>query len=678
VRISKEPIFDSKFLAGSRPLIFPLVLKLFGNNEEAVVWAQGMFSILSWGLLAVAVASSLHLTFLRIIAFGMILVLSFYRYVIAWDSVLLTESVSLSLMALFLASWLWLVKSWRWHKVALLSFVTLLWTFSRDTNAWVVFMVALFLLVLVVLRQIDKKYLVPAIAFVGMFLLSNLSADHGDRWVFPFQNILGRRILSDTQAVNFFANCGMPVSPSLMERAGGYANSSDRAFYEDSALEGYRVWLHENGKSCYVKWLLTNPLESVRRPIAEFDSLVSMQNIQPFLFSKNFSPVLPGRLEAILFPRQALLFVSIVLLGLALIAILGKAWTQNKSWWIIIGMILLIFPHYFITWHGDVMGIYRMKYKVLLTAPYMIPVVDRFRSIFDRYDIELIIPPVQERMEETDLLQYAGQFDGTICGDDRYTARVIEACCPRLRVISKWGTGVDSIDAEACSRYQIKLGRTQNAFTLPVADTVLGYILAFARRQPWMDREMKSGKWEKLPGKSLSEYTLGIIGVGNIGKAVTRRARAFGMKIYGTDIVDIDHVFITETGIEMTDLQTLLSRSDFVSINCDLNPTSYHLINSDTLALMKSNAVLINTARGPIVEEQALIEALQVKRLAGAALDVFEQEPLPFENPLQKMDNVLLAPHNANSSPAAWERVHWNTIRNLVEGLGLEYHFTYA
>jgi phosphoglycerate dehydrogenase-like enzyme len=210
-----------------------------------------------------------------------------------------------------------------------------------------------------------------------------------------------------------------------------------------------------------------------------------------------------------------------------------------------------------------------------------------------------------------------------------------------------------------------------NAFTTPVADTVLGYMLAFARRQPWMDKEMKTGEWEKIPGKSLSECTLGVIGVGNIGKAVTRRARAFGMKVYGTDIIDIDHVFVIETNIEMTTLETLLSHSDFVSINCDLNPTSYHLMNSDTFALMKPTAVLINTARGPIVDEQSLIAALQAKRLAGAALDVFEHEPLPLESPLLKMDNVLLAPHNSNSSPAAWERVHWNTIRNLLDGLGI-------
>jgi D-3-phosphoglycerate dehydrogenase len=311
-------------------------------------------------------------------------------------------------------------------------------------------------------------------------------------------------------------------------------------------------------------------------------------------------------------------------------------------------------------------------YTVLFTAPYMIPFLDRFRPVLKRYDIELIVPEVRERMEEEELLKYAGQFDGAICGDDRYTARVIEACLPRLKVISKWGTGVDSIDAQACSRYGIELGRTLNAFTTPVADTVLGYMLAFVRRLPWMDRAMKSGEWDKIPGKALSECTLGVVGVGTIGKVVTRRARAFGMQVLGNDIIEIDHVFVTETGIEMTSLEGLLSRADFVSINCDLNPTSQHLMNAATFALMKPFAVLINTARGPIVEEQALIDALQAKRLAGAALDVFEVEPLPLDSPLLKMDNVMLAPHNSNSSPTAWERVHWSTIRNLLDGLEID------
>jgi D-3-phosphoglycerate dehydrogenase / 2-oxoglutarate reductase len=164
-----------------------------------------------------------------------------------------------------------------------------------------------------------------------------------------------------------------------------------------------------------------------------------------------------------------------------------------------------------------------------------------------------------------------------------------------------------------------------------------------------------------------------VVGVGTIGKTVIRRARAFGMKLLGNDIVAIDHVFIAETGVEMTTLDDLLARADFVSLNCDLNPTSRNLINARALSLMRPNAILVNTARGPIVDEKALVEALKMGTIGGAALDVFEAEPLPADSPLKQMDNVMLAPHNANSSPAAWERVNWNTIRNLVEGLGMTF-----
>jgi D-3-phosphoglycerate dehydrogenase len=127
----------------------------------------------------------------------------------------------------------------------------------------------------------------------------------------------------------------------------------------------------------------------------------------------------------------------------------------------------------------------------------------------------------------------------------------------------------------------------------------------------------------------------------------------------------------------MTSLENLLKNSDFVSINCDLNPTSHHLMNANTFAMMKPTAVIINTARGPLIDEKSLIEALQAQRLAGAALDVFEVEPLPLDSPLIKMDNVMLAPHNTNSSPTAWERVHWSTIKNLLDGLGLKYDETF-
>jgi phosphoglycerate dehydrogenase-like enzyme len=310
---------------------------------------------------------------------------------------------------------------------------------------------------------------------------------------------------------------------------------------------------------------------------------------------------------------------------------------------------------------------------ILFSAPYMLPFLDRFRPVFKHAGMELITPKVRERLGESDLLQYAGKFDGTICGDDQYSARVLDACAPRLKVISKWGTGIDSIDGQHAARLGIRVCRTPNAFTLPVADSVMGYILSFARRLPWMDRAVKAGGWDKLLGRALHECTLGVIGVGTIGKTVIRRARAFGMNLLGNDIVEIDHVFLAETGVEMTTLDDLLARSDFVSLNCDLNPTSLHLINAHTLGLMRPSAVLINTARGSVVDEGALVQALNKGTIGGAALDVFEVEPLPQKSPLLKMNNVLLAPHNANSSPAAWERVHWNTIRNLFEGLGINF-----
>lgn len=309
---------------------------------------------------------------------------------------------------------------------------------------------------------------------------------------------------------------------------------------------------------------------------------------------------------------------------------------------------------------------------VLLSAPYMLPYVERFRPVFAHFGVDMIVPEVHERLSEEEILAYAGQFDAALCGDDRYTERVQQACLPRLKVISKWGTGIDSIDQQAAARLGIQVRNTPNAFTLPVSDSVLGYMLAFARRQPWMDKAMKSGQWEKLPGRSLSECTLGVIGVGNVGKAVIRRARGFGMRLLGNDIIPIAPDFILENNLEMTSLPDLLARADFISLNCDLNPTSRHIIREETLKLVKPGAVLINTARGPLVDEPALIAALESGRLAGAGLDVFEIEPLPLDSALLRMDNVMLAAHNSNSSPSAWERVHWNTIRNLLDGLGID------
>tara|TARA_B100000674_G_scaffold499323_1_gene544005 strand:- start:18 stop:959 length:942 start_codon:yes stop_codon:yes gene_type:complete len=309
-----------------------------------------------------------------------------------------------------------------------------------------------------------------------------------------------------------------------------------------------------------------------------------------------------------------------------------------------------------------------MPYRVLVSAPYFLPEIERFREYFAKYDLEPVIAPVEERLEEDQLLSLVEDVDAVLCGDDRFTARVMDAA-PRLKVIAKWGTGIDSIDSAAAETREIRVCRTPNAFTHPVADTVIGYILCFARNLPFMDRAMKKGEWKKIPGRAMNESVVGVVGVGAIGTAVLERAAPFGAGLLGYDIREIDPTIISATGVEMTSLEDLLKRSDYVSINCDLTDQSFHMMNDKTFALMQNHAVVINAARGPVIDEQALVRALENGDIGGAAMDVFEDEPLPADSPLRSMDNVMIAPHNSNSSATAWERVHISTLDQLVAAL---------
>lgn len=302
-----------------------------------------------------------------------------------------------------------------------------------------------------------------------------------------------------------------------------------------------------------------------------------------------------------------------------------------------------------------------MKYKVLITAPYFQPVVDRYRQIFMENDIEVVVPRVNERLNEEELIPLVGDVDGILCGDDRITEKVLEAA-PRLRVIVKWGTGIDSIDKEAAAKRGIPVRNTPNAFTEPVADTIVGMILSFARGIVDLDRKLRKGKWEKKLNLALNESTVGIIGTGNIGQAVIRRLEPFGVRILGNDIKEMPFEF-------MVPFEKLLVESDFIVLSCDLNPTSHHIINEETIGQMKPTAYLINCARGPLVKEEDLVEALSKGKIAGAGLDVFEEEPLREDHPFKAMENVILSPHNSNSSLKAWEKVHENSVKKLIEVL---------
>ncbi len=310
------------------------------------------------------------------------------------------------------------------------------------------------------------------------------------------------------------------------------------------------------------------------------------------------------------------------------------------------------------------------KKNILISAPYFQPVVEKYMHVFEQYNLTPIVPKVTERLEEHELLKVIHDIDGTICGDDRFTPKVLDAA-KKLSVISKWGTGIDSIDKEYAKQRNIQVFNTPNAFTTPVSDTVLGYILTFARQLHTMNMDVKNHIWEKRNLVSLQECTLGIIGLGNIGQAIARKASPFGIQILGHDPCEPPKQFLDSVNIQLVSKDFLLSNSDFITLNCDLNDSSFHILSTSEFTNMSNKPYIINAARGPLIDENALIEALTDGKIKGAALDVFEDEPLPSASKLRTLDNVLLAPHNSNSSPAAWDKVHEQTLNNLLLGLGI-------
>jgi lactate dehydrogenase-like 2-hydroxyacid dehydrogenase len=233
---------------------------------------------------------------------------------------------------------------------------------------------------------------------------------------------------------------------------------------------------------------------------------------------------------------------------------------------------------------------------------------------------------------------------------------------PRLRVVSNMAVGYDNVDVAACTRRGIPVGNTPGVLTEGTADLALALLLAAARGLQEASQDARAGRWTTWRpagwlGADLHGATLGIIGLGKIGQAVARRAKGFGLKLLYTD--DAHPEVEAELGLERLPLEELLCRSDFVTLHVPLTPQTRQLINTRTLALMKPSAILVNTSRGPVVDSLALQEALEAGRLAGAALDVTDPEPLPPDHPLYRLPNCLIVPHIGSAT--------WNTRRRMAE-----------
>ncbi len=236
------------------------------------------------------------------------------------------------------------------------------------------------------------------------------------------------------------------------------------------------------------------------------------------------------------------------------------------------------------------------------------------------------------------------RYDAVIALALRFPAASLEGV-KRLAIIARWGVGYDRIDVPACTANDVMLAITPDAVRRPVAEGILTFIFALAKNLRWQDQSCRSGGWrDKLPRTSqdIEGKTLGSVGCGNIAREMFRLARAVG---FGRLLAYDPFVTQPPDGVELSSLETVMRESDFVAVNCFLNEKTRKLIGARELGWMKPTAYLINTARGPIVDEAALIAVLRERRIAGAGLDVFETEPTPAHNPLLKLDNVIVTPH---------------------------------
>jgi glyoxylate reductase len=240
---------------------------------------------------------------------------------------------------------------------------------------------------------------------------------------------------------------------------------------------------------------------------------------------------------------------------------------------------------------------------------------------------------------------------------------------PKLRVVSNMAVGVDNIDVKACTLRKIPVGNTPGVLTDSTADLTMALLLSIARNLPLASMDAHEGRWKTWSpagwlGIELYDSTLGIIGMGKIGKAVARRAMGFGMNLLYTDPEATN-----ETNAVKVSLEELLRKSDFVSLHAPLTPDTRRMINKTTLSLMKSSAILINAARGPLVETSSLVEALKSKSIAAAALDVTDPEPLPPTHPLFSLTNCLIVPHIGSATQQTRRRMAELACNNLLAGL---------
>ena len=296
--------------------------------------------------------------------------------------------------------------------------------------------------------------------------------------------------------------------------------------------------------------------------------------------------------------------------------------------------------------------------------------LEAVRAICDVDLWEDDLPPPRD-----ELLRRVAGCDGALTLlTDRVDDEFLDAAGPGLKVVSNYAVGFDNIDVAACARRGIPVGNTPGVLTETTADLAFALMMAAARRLPEGDRYVRGGHWKTwgpllLLGPDVHGATIGIVGFGRIGQAMARRAQGFGMNILYHDVNRLPDDVTKPLGATFLPLEDLLARSDFVSLHVNLSPVTRHLINAETLSWMKPTAVLVNTSRGPVVDQVALAAALRDGVIWAAALDVTDPEPIPMDDPLVGLENCLIVPHIASASRATRDKMAQMAAANLVAGV---------
>jgi D-3-phosphoglycerate dehydrogenase / 2-oxoglutarate reductase len=309
--------------------------------------------------------------------------------------------------------------------------------------------------------------------------------------------------------------------------------------------------------------------------------------------------------------------------------------------------------------------------KVLVTCPPMLRLISEFKPIFASKGIEIDCPNVAQTLSVEELKSLVPQYDGWIIGDDPANQEVLAAGkAGKLKAAVKWGVGVDNVDFAAARELDLPIANTPQMFGGEVADVAVGYVIALARQTVMIDRGVRDSKWLKPAGISLSGKKVALVGFGDIGRNTAKRLLAADMQI-----IAYDPYFQAAPGLESVcsaHWPERLSEADFIVLTCALTADNKHMVNADTLAKVKSGVRIVNVARGPLIDEAALIAALNSGQVHSAALDVFEVEPLPTDSPLRQFEQCIFGSHNGSNTVDAVRRASNKAILLLFDFLGVE------